>query len=479
MGSVWVAEDRLLARRVAVKTLHPELSVDGSLRTRFRNEAISAASVAHPGIVSTYDTGEDDSVAYIVMELVDGPNLRVLLDQRGRLAPAEAVRIGRGVAAALDAAHRGGIVHRDIKPANVLIPPEGPVKVTDFGIAKADTAGDFTSTGTILGTARYLAPEQVKGERCDARTDVYAVGLLLYEMLAGALPFHGETEMATALARLSVAPDPLPADVPASLGAIVGRCLAVDPAGRYQSAHALADALDAVASHEDLPLAAAPNAPVTRPRTATPAPAPAKAAATRAPAPRQAAGRPKPKRRRSAWPFAILGAAILGAGAGGGYLVVRDVVDSNKNGGGTTGVTPQVVSVHDFDPEGDDHENSTLVDRAIDGNASTAWSTEHYDSPNLGGLKSGVGLVLDLSSAADVSSVDVDAEESGWNAQIYVADSAADSLSGWGSPVASGDGLPTSAHFSVDPSHSGGAVLVWFTRLPSSGKLSVDEIRVG
>ena len=286
--------------------------------------------------------------------------------------------------------------------------------------------------------------------------------------------------MATALARLSVAPDPLPADVPASLGAIVGRCLAVDPAGRYQSAHALADALDAVASHEDLPLAAAPTAPVTRPHRR-------RLLRLRRKRPRRLGrqrhdkllGEPKPKRRRSAWPFAILGAAILGAGAGGGYLAVRDVVDSNKNGGGVTGVTPQVVSVHDFDPEGDDHENSDLVGRAVDGNPSTAWSTEHYDSPNLGGLKSGVGLVINLAGTADVSSVDVDTEESGWNAQIYVADSAADSLAGWGSPVASGDGLGTSAHFGIDPSHSGGAVLVWFTRLPSSGKLSVDEIRVG
>jgi serine/threonine-protein kinase len=305
---------------------------------------------------------------------------------------------------------------------------------------------------------------------------VYAVGLLLYEMLAGALPFHGETEMATALARLSVAPEPLPADVPASLGAIVGRCLAVDPAGRYQSAHSLADALDAVSSHEDLPLAAPTTAPVTRPRTATAAPA---KASTRAPTQRPAAKRAKPKRRRSAWPFAILGAAILGAGAGGGYLAVRDVVDSNKGGGSTTGVTPQVVSVHDFDPEGDDHENSGLVDRAIDGNASTAWSTEHYDSRELGGLKSGVGLVLDLAGTADVSSVEVDTEESGWNVQIYVADSAADSLAGWGSPVTTGDSQPTAAHLDISPSHSGGAVLVWFTRLPSSGKLSVDEIRVG
>ena len=166
---MWVGEDTLLARRVALKTLHPELSVDEGLRARFRNEAVAAASLAHPSIVATYDTGEDAGVAYIVMELVEGPNLRTLLDERRRLAPADAVRIARGVAIALDQAHRNGIVHRDIKPANVLVPREGPVKVTDFGIAKGDTTGDLTRTGTILGTARYLAPEQVSGGTTDAR----------------------------------------------------------------------------------------------------------------------------------------------------------------------------------------------------------------------------------------------------------------------------------------------------------------------
>ncbi|HWW45274.1 MAG TPA: protein kinase, partial [Acidimicrobiia bacterium] len=218
MATVWDAEDTLLARRVAVKILHPELAFDEALRARFRNEAVAAARLADPGIVATYDTGDDQGVGYIVMEFVDGPTLRRVLDVEGRLAVIEAVRIGREVASALAAAHREGIVHRDVKPANVLVPPEGPVKVTDFGIAKAGAGAELTRTGTVVGTARYLAPEQLRGEPVDPRTDLYALGLVMYEMLAGELPFHGDTEMAVALARLSNPPAPirqLRPDVPA------------------------------------------------------------------------------------------------------------------------------------------------------------------------------------------------------------------------------------------------------------------------
>ena len=220
MATVWVGEDTLLTRRVAVKTLHPELAFDEALRARFRNEAVAAARLADPGIVATYDTGDDEGVGYIVMEFVDGPTLRRVLDARGRLAIVESVRIGREVASALAAAHREGIVHRDVKPANVLVPAVGPVKVTDFGIAKATGDDDLTRTGAVMGTARYLAPEQVSGEPADARTDVYALGLLLYEMLCGAPPFGGETDVATAMARLTTTAPPIRlqrADVPHAL----------------------------------------------------------------------------------------------------------------------------------------------------------------------------------------------------------------------------------------------------------------------
>jgi serine/threonine-protein kinase len=468
MATVWVAEDTLLARKVAVKTLHPELSVDESVRARFRNEAISAAGLAHPGIVTTYDTGEDDGVAYIVMELVDGPNLRTLLDERGPLPVPEALRIARSVAAALEEAHRNGIVHRDIKPANVLVPAEGPVKVTDFGIAKASGSGDLTSAGTIIGTARYLAPEQVRGESADGRADVYAVGLLLHEMLSGSLPFHGDTEMGAALARLSVAPDPLPESVPTGVRAVVARSLTVDPGARWPSAHALAAALDAALRGEQVP-----GADRTAARAAPPLPPPVETAPPRVAQPRP---RPQPRRERAAWPWAILGAVLLGAGAGGGYLLVQDL---GKEGGGLNGdpVSAQIVEANDFDPFADE-EHPELVNLVFDDNIDTAWRTETYSTRELGG-KEGVGIYVVLSDVVEVSSVEVLTTESGWNAEIYTAPSPAETLAGWGSPVASGEELGTSFVFDIDPSSDAGAILVWITRVPESRRLEVLEVRVG
>jgi len=468
MATVWVAEDTLLARKVAVKTLHPELSADEGIRARFRNEAISAAGLAHPGIVTTYDTGEDDGTAYIVMELVVGPNLRVLLDERGPLPVSEALRIARGVAVALEDAHRHGIVHRDVKPANVLVPPEGPVKVTDFGIAKASGSGDLTGAGTIIGTARYLAPDQVRGEPADGRADVYAVGLLLHEMLAGSLPFHGDTEMQTALARLSVPPDPLPPGVPPVVRSIVARCLAVATDARWPSAHALAGAVDAAMRGDELPTgvdATGAAAPPQRPTNAPPA---------RAPEPPRS--RPTPPRRRAAWPWAVLGAILLGVGTGGGYLLVKDLAKDTAGGNGDA--TVQIVDAHDFDPLADE-EHPELVDLVRDGNVATAWRTETYSSRELGG-KAGVGIYVVLAGSADVSSVEVLTRESGWRGEIYVADSPATTLAGWASSVAGGDeDLGTDTVFHLDPARSGGAVLLWITRVPEGNRLEVLEVRVG
>src|SRR5689334_10893605 len=209
MARVWAAEDPVLRRRVAVKILDPTLANDEHVRQRFRHEAIAAAGLGHPGIVATYDTGEDDGVAYIVMELVGGTTLRRLLDERGRLDIDEAADIGAQVADALTHAHSRGLIHRDVKPGNVLVEPDGRVKVTDFGIAKAAGTSELTRAGAVVGTARYLAPEQVEGGPVDARTDVYALGLVLYEMLSGQTPFDGDNEIANAVARLRATPVPV------------------------------------------------------------------------------------------------------------------------------------------------------------------------------------------------------------------------------------------------------------------------------
>jgi serine/threonine-protein kinase len=479
MASVWKAQDSLLARQVAVKTLHPELAVDDSLRARFRNEAIAVASLAHPDIVATYDTGEDGGVAYFVMELVDGPNLRVLLDERGELSVAEAVRVARGVAAALDHAHRNGIVHRDIKPANVLVPPHGPVKVTDFGIAKAEGAGDLTRAGTVVGTARYLAPEQVQAAPVDARTDVYAVGLLLFEMLAGHSPFRGDTDMEAALARLTVAPPPLRAlrpDVPPALEAVTTRCLALAAENRFPDAHTLLVALDELADDRDDDGGRGLTGVTRAPKAAAP-----KAPAPKAPPPPRSAPPRRPARRRrgaSSLLWAFVGVLILVAGAIAGFLVVEAARDDGAGGSKATGVSPQVVGVSDFDPEGDKTEHPETTDAAVDGDPGTAWTTERYDSTAFGGLKSGVGLRLDLAQPADVSSVEIDTTEGGWSAEVYVADAPGDSLTAWGSPLGSVEDAGSNARIEPGGTASGSAVLVWFTRLPTSGQVAVAEVRV-
>jgi tRNA A-37 threonylcarbamoyl transferase component Bud32 len=491
MATVWVAEDPLLSRRVAVKILHPELAVNEALRTRFRHEAVAAAKLSHPAIVATYDTGDDDGTAYIVMQLVEGPTLRRMLDARGALPAGEAADIAGQVAEALDHAHRHGLVHRDIKPANVLIPPDGQVKVTDFGIAKAAGDEDLTSTGAVIGTARYLSPEQVNGETVDGRADVYALGLILYEMLTGALPFSGDTEIATAMERLTKVPEPVRAkrpEVPPMLDAVVNRTLARNPDDRFPTAQALRDALEPARDATPPPTSRAPAAGPTDhtvgfDRTEAEAPSPTPGEAPRA-TPRDV---PVGARRR--WPRALLAVAAVAALVVAGYAAVRSLTDDGDGGipgrDGGAGAAPAtafpIVGAGAFDPPpGDGQENGDQAEAVFDPDPESAWETQQYEAPReqFGGIKDGVGLYVELDGAHEVSTVSVTAQETGWSAEIYVADEPGASLGDWGEPRASVSEGGTSAELEVAPDTRGRYVLLWLTRLPSSGKLHVTGLQV-
>jgi len=246
MGEVWRAQDLELNRPVAVKLLHPHLGDNPDLVDRFRREARAAARLSHPGIVAVYDSCSDGSREAIVMQLVEGPTLAEYLGHHRTLTSAQAVALGLSVSEALAVAHRGGLVHRDVKPANILFGPDRAL-VADFGIAKALDETDHTGTGTLLGSAAYLSPEQVTGKPVDARSDVFSLGVVLYECVTGSVPWRGDTPSSTALARLSEpCVDPgTRAPVDSALAGIIMACLSVDPGRRFADAGAVHDALAA------------------------------------------------------------------------------------------------------------------------------------------------------------------------------------------------------------------------------------------
>ncbi len=471
MAEVWEATDEILGRPVAIKILLPQLAADASFRERFRREAIAAARLAHPNVVATFDTGIDSGVAYIVMELVKGRTLHQVLAAEGPLPPHRAVQIAVQVAAALDYAHRHGVVHRDVKPANILLGDDDQVKVADFGIAKAAVrgvpAGDLTASGSIVGTAKYLSPEQVRGDAVDGRADIYALGVVLYEMLCGRAPFVGETDVATALQHVHnqpLSPRQVRAGIPRPLEAVVMRALSKSPSARYATAADMQSALLSVdlGSDDAVPLV------------------------VRDPTPPEGMRAPTFRQSERSWLYPVAGivAVAVVLGVIGVLFATTDTGKRLLNPGSkdqqtaaTTALT--MAEVKSFDPPpGSLAEHEDELVNLTDGNPATTWTTERYDSPNFGGLKKGVGVIVRLSGTGKLAEIKVTSPTPGWAAQVYVADAPKTALDQWGAPVESKTGInPGSTTFSLH-GKQGAAILLWITDLGPGRQVAIGELEV-
>jgi len=479
-ATVWRAYDAHLDRSVAVKILHPHLITDPDTVRRFERESRHAARLHHPNAIRIYDSGRIGDVVYLVMEFVDGPSLKDLLIERGAMPNWEVVAaIGEQVAAVLSEAHSQGLIHRDIKPANILFSSDGLVKAADFGIAKALSGAttDLTAEGMTVGTATYIAPEQYTGDEIDQRTDLYALGMVLYECLTGRPAYVGDTPAATAAARLTrevLPPRQVRADVDRRLDDLIVRCTRRDPRDRYPDAATVQSTLRSLIgqrSPQDLTAELLASKPPDRPQ--------------RPEFPRLDSDMlTDPGLRTGKTNTRLIGSFLAGIA-----LTVVAIAVIVSLGGRVPGVPnadgsqPLPVSaITDYDPSGDDgREHPDEVAFAVDRSLETAWTTETYrGSPRFGDRKPGVGLIADLTDST-VTSIQVllDADgtasltdkpnQAGMDVEIYAAASRpedVDGLLGWGEPVGTFVNIGPQAELQLSAPVTARYFLVWITQLP-------------
>lgn len=440
MASVWRATDTVLGRHVAVKRLHRRFLDDPEQAARFEREASVVARLTHPAVVKLLDRGEDEDGVFLVFELVEGEDLKARIARDGKLAPREAASVCAQIARGLEHAHGQGVVHRDITARNILLTPDGHAKLADFGVAHEVEAAGLTSTGAMVGTSEYLAPEQAQGDRVDGRADVYALGVVLYECLTGELPFTGAGPLAVAIRHLSEpVPDPrsIAPAVPESLAAAVLTATAKDPDRRFPTAGAFADLLEAVAVGRDVTM----TMPVVH---------------------EEATGEiARPQGRRRGRRALVVGGVVAVAGAAAAAaLVLTGVVGGKAAEPTSASLVTLPMSVTDYDPEGDGRENPDLVAYAHDGDPTTAWRTEGY--LNTGDLsrhqKSGVGLKLTLATPAEAREMVLTSPTVGARFQVRAGEST--------TPIASGTTSGRRQRVRLPAGDPQTQYVLWFTNVP-------------
>ncbi len=470
MSTVFRAFDTVLERLVAIKIMHREIASDSDQLERFRREARAVAQLSHPHIVTVIDAGEDDGTPYIVFEYVQGETLKERIRRLGELPIPEAVAYAIEIARGLGAAHERAIVHRDVKPQNVLLDEDGSAKVTDFGIARTLTEEALTADGRVLGTTDYVSPEQALGHPVTGQSDIYSLGIVLYEMLTGEVPFTGENQVAVAMRHVREdLPDVLTRRprVSAALAAVVDRATAKPLDRRYRDVAALVADLEDVLAIETVRSGEAPGEATSVLRTLP-----------------GSTTRKLPLRLRNPRLLAIA-AGLVALG-----VAVALILAANQTQRGVgppdvkapAGLTIDRLSqkaADDFDPLGGDGEHSSEASSVVDGQPTTTWSTETYDAFG----KAGVGIYLDAKPGVVAKALKIETPKGGWTAEVYAArdgdvPEGAPPGGGWSALLGSARSVQSGRRLMLDTAGQRFRYfLVWITKLPpDEEKVSISEL---
>jgi serine/threonine protein kinase len=469
MSTVYRAFDETLERQVAIKIMHSDISSDDAALERFRREARTVAQLSHPHVVMVIDAGEDEGHPYIVFEHVRGETLKDRIRREGPLPVAEAVAYAIEIGRALQAAHERGLVHRDVKPQNVLLDEEGRAKVTDFGIALGLESNQLTAAGKVIGTTDYVSPEQAQGHEVSGQSDVYSLGIVLYEMLVGEVPFSGESHVSVAMKHVR---EGLPdvqrrrPEVSAALAAALERATAKELGARCPTMGEFVRELEEVLTYESARSGGATG----------------EATAILSQLPAGIAGRHS---RRRTIGLALLYVAIAAVVAVVAALVVNG--EGQQNGpiaaGDLRPIELNESDAHEYDPPPGDGRERGTQSLAVDGDPTTAWETERYDTPELGNLKKGVGLYLDAGRPIVARALRIVTPKDGWSLEAYVArDSVPKDLSGW-TLVASGEMDSTRKTIDLDTAGQRSRYyLLWITKLTEGAtggsSAAVSEVKL-